>query len=287
MTRISTQRLTIGIPVFNGEKTLKETLDCCAKFSGDSVQVVVSDNASTDGTFSLAQSFSERFPHISIYRHEQNVGAANNFKYLLDSCRTEYFMWLAADDVIADSLSLAEIEHLFLQYPRAAAISPFAIVGELGSEVPDRGNRSLLGSCGMNTLHYLLRPGVNSRYYSIYRTDRLRALFTSTFGVGNGGYFASDIVFSAAVLREGEWPQAASFLLTRKPGISSDGWKLRKEYANGLFDAVFPSVKFIRQIVGIAPLYEKLPVLLVSSLLYVRYLIGPLKHRLAKYHRRS
>jgi glycosyltransferase involved in cell wall biosynthesis len=280
-------RFTFGIPVYNGEHTLKETLDCCANLPADQVRVLVSDNGSTDGTYAMAQAFAERCPHISVYRHEQNVGAANNFKYLLDSCCTEYFMWLAADDVIADSLSLAEVELLFQHYPRAMAVSPFAMVGEVGAQVPDRGNRSLVGSCGENTLRFLLRPGVNSRFYSVYRTERLRALFASTFGVNNGGYFASDIAFSVAVLRQGEWPLAQSFVLSRKPGISSDGWKLRKVYAKGLLDAVFPSVKFIRQIVGMSTPLEKLPVLLVSSLLYVRYFIGPLKHRLAKYSWRS
>ena len=287
MTHVSNLRLTIGIPVYNGENTIKESLDCCSKLSDDLFQVVVSDNGSTDGTLALAQSFSERYPHITVYRHKQNMGASNNFKFLLDGCSTEYFMWLAADDVVAESLNLAEIDHLFQQYPRAIAVSPFALVGDVGSEVPDRGNRSLLGSCAMNTLRFLLRPGVNSRFYSIYRTERLRALFVGTFGAGNGSYFASDIVFSVAVLREGEWPQATSFVLTRKPGISADGWKLRKVYAKNLVEAVFPSVKFIRQIVGMSTLLERLPVLLVSILLYVRYLIGPLKHRLSHYLKRS
>jgi glycosyltransferase involved in cell wall biosynthesis len=286
MTLGSTPRLTIGIPVYNGEKTLKETLDFCAKLPNNLVRVVVADNCSTDDTFVLAQSFSARCPHISVYRHKKNVGAANNFKYLLDNCRTEYFMWLAADDLIVGTFSLAEVDHLFQQYPRAMAVSLFAMVGEQGAEVPDRGNRALLGSRAINTLRFLLRPGVNSRYYSIYRSERLRALFAGSFGVGNGGYYASDIVFSVAVLREGEWPQAASLVLTRKPGISSDGWNLRKVYARGLFDTVLPSIKFIRQIVGMVPLLEKLPTLLISSLLYFRYLIGPLRHRLANYSRR-
>jgi hypothetical protein len=114
--------------VYNGEHTLKETLDCCAKMPADLVSVVVSDNGSTDGTYAMAQAYAKRHPHISVYRHEQNMGAANNFKYLLDSCRSEYFMWLAADDVIADSLSLAEVERLFQQYPRAMAVSPYAMV---------------------------------------------------------------------------------------------------------------------------------------------------------------
>lgn len=274
--------LTIGIPVFNGESTLKETLDCCAKLPADLVRVIVSDNASTDGTQALSLAYAERYPHISVYLHEQNLGAANNFKYLLDNCCTEYYMWLAADDVISDALSITEVKILFEKFPRAIAVSPFAMVGPVGSPVPDRGNGSLVGNTNLNTLRFLLRPGVNSRFYSIYRTERLRALYVRTFDVDKANYFASDIVFSVSVMREGEWPMATSFLLTRKPGISSDGWILRKAYAKGFWDAVFPSARFIRQIVGIVSSHEKLPILIISSFLYFRYLIGPLKHRLSK-----
>jgi glycosyltransferase involved in cell wall biosynthesis len=282
MTLVSTPRLTIGIPVYNGVNTIKETLDCCAKLSGDLIQVVVSDNCSTDGTFALVQSVSERCPNISVFRHEQNVGAANNFKFLLDGCRTEYFMWLGADDVCAPSLNLAAVERLFQQYPQAMAVSPFAMVGEVDAQVPDRGNRSLVNSRAENTLSFLLRPGVNSRFYSIYRTERLRNLFARMSGLGNEGYFASDITFSVAVLREGEWPMEPAFVLSRKPGISADGWQLRKSLSRSWLGAAFPSVRFIREIVDMAQPIHKIPVLMVASILYVRYLIGPIRHRLAK-----
>jgi glycosyltransferase involved in cell wall biosynthesis len=278
----STPRFTFGIPVYNGEHTLKETLDCCAKLPANEVRVLVSDNASTDATYAIARAYADRHQHIIVYRHERNVGAANNFKYLLDSCRTEYFMWLAADDVIAPSLSLADVERLFQQYPRSMAVSPFAMVGEVNAQVPDRGNGSLMNNRAENTLRFLLRPGVNSRFYSIYRTERLRNLFAGLFGVGNGGYFASDIAFSVAVLREGEWPMEPSFVLARKPGISADGWQLRKSFSSSWLGAAFPSVRFIREIVGMVQPVHKIPVLIVASVLYVRYLIGPIRHRLAK-----
>ena len=269
---------TIGIPVFNGQDTLKETLESCAKVPAEAVRVIVIDNCSTDATYEIAQDHASSYPHMTVFRHEQNVGAANNFKYLLDTCQTEYFMWLAADDVI-ESMDLTEVERLFELYPRAIAVAPFAMVGY--PLVPDRGNRPLVCSASRNVLKFLLRPGVNSRFYSIYRTERLRKIFASTFGTGNGGYFASDIVFSVAVLREGEWPLAESCVLTRKPGISADGWKLRKSFAKSLLGAVFPSKKFIHQIVGMVSVAEKIPVLLVVSLLYLRYFIGPVRHRLS------
>lgn len=276
------KRFTFGIPVYNGQETLQETLDCCTLLPADLVEVVVSDNGSTDKTYEIAKQYADQYPHITVVRHEKNLGAANNFKYLLDACRTEYFMWLAADDVI-ERLDLAEVDLLFQEYPNAIAISPFAMVGDVGAQTPDRGNKSLVGARYGNIIRFLLRPGVNSRFYSIYRTSRLRALFADTFGLGNGGYYASDIAFSVAVLKQGEWPLAWSFVLSRKPGISADGWKLRKTYSKSLMGAVFPSMKFIRQIVGMVSPLQKLPVLLAALQLYCRYMIGPLRHRLANY----
>lgn len=285
-TNSSSPMLTIGIPVFNGQNTIIQTLESCTKLSVKFVRIIISDNASTDNTFEIAQSFATRFDNISIFRHHQNLGPGNNFQYLLDNCNTDFFMWLAADDVISDGFNIDEIIHLFQRYPNSIAVSPLSFVGDVGFEIPDRGNRSLCYNSFLNTILYLFLPGVNSRFYSIYRTRKLRLLYSSVFGVDRGNYLASDVVFSAAVLREGKWPMASSFVLKRKPGISSDGWRLRKIYAKGLFDTLFPSVKFVRQIVGMVPPLEKLPVLLIASLLYFRFFIGPLKHRLNKNARR-
>jgi glycosyltransferase involved in cell wall biosynthesis len=278
-------RFTFGIPVYNGQETLASTLDSCTRLPADDVIILVADNCSTDNTYQIAMQYANQYPQIQVVRHTENLGAAGNFKFLLDACQTEYYMWLAADDVI-ESIDLAEIQQLFDQYPRAMCVSPFARVGEVGKEVDDRGNRALVASTAENVLRFLWRPGVNSRFYSIYRTQRLRALFASTFGSNNGGYFASDIAFSVAVLCRGEWPLARSFVLARKPGISADGWKLRKSLARSWLGAMFPSMRFIRQIVAMVPVVQKLPVMLVTSLLYVRYWIGPLRHRLAQLNNR-
>ena len=283
MNNISTKKFTIGIPVYNGESTLRETLECCIKLPYELVNIVVSDNNSSDRTYDIAEYYAKQYQNISLYRHEKNLGPGYNFKYLLECCKTEYFMWLAADDVIGESLELSEIELLFVQHPDAMAVSPFSIVGELGRQVADRGNRSLIGTPARNTMRFLMQPGVNSRFYSFYRTEPLRALFASLFDSKNDDYYGSDIVFSCALLRKSVWPMASSFILTRKPGISADGWNLRKKYSKSYIGAIFPSIKFIKKIVGMSPYLEKLPVLMVTSFLYLRYLIGPVRHRINKY----
>ncbi len=254
----------------------------CVKLPENLFKIVVSDNCSVDQTYEIAQRYAKKQKNISVIRHEKNLGASNNFRFLLDGCETEYFMWLAGDDVIT-SLDWDEVENCFSNYQDAIAVAPYALVENMGGEIPDRGNKDLTDSDHVkNLLSYLWRPGVNSRFYSVYKTCALKDVYNKTFGGSSGNFYASDIVFSATILSARPWPLANGYVLSRKAGTSSDGWKLRKSYALTLLGAIFPSPNFIklisRQVMGC----RKIPVVIVASILYMRYLIGPIRHRLNK-----
>ena len=90
--------ITIGIPVYNGEKTLVEALDSILRQTIDDFEVIISDNASTDGTAEICRRHAMNDPRIRYIRHEFNMGAYSNFKFTLDQARGKYFLWTAADD---------------------------------------------------------------------------------------------------------------------------------------------------------------------------------------------
>jgi glycosyltransferase involved in cell wall biosynthesis len=274
--------LTVGIPVFNGENTLALSLKSLTSIKPEYLaSVILSDNASIDRSYFIAREFESKIPVLEVYRQEYNIGAMANFWFVMQLCRTEYFMWLAADDVIL-SFDYLEVDGLFKRYPNAIAVSPLAYVREGGSVVLDRGNGPLVSGCGIDICKFMLRPGVNSRFYSIYRTSAVRSLFQEIFGKASQAYFASDVVFSAAVIARGPWPCASGFLLDRMPGMSADGWLLRKALAKGRLEALFPSARFVREIARIAPRWWRTGALLMASLLYIRYVLGPLRHRIKR-----
>lgn len=275
-------KVTIGIPVYNGGASLGETLESCSRLPEDLFRVIVSDNCSIDNTYDIAQRYASDKKNISVFRQDKNLGASNNFRFLLDACETEYFMWLAGDDVIT-SLDWAEIEGKFTEFKDAIAIAPYALVDNIGSQIPDRGNQNLTNeNLFKNLLNFLWKPGVNSRFYSIYKVEALRCVHNKIFSQNLGNFYASDIVFSATVLSMGPWPLANGYVLSRKAGISSDGWRLRKLYASNLLGAIFPSARFIKLIAQNVNGFRKIFVYIVASILYMRYLIGPLRHRLSK-----
>ena len=96
-----TPRLTIGVPVFNGERFLRETLDSLLAQTFEDFELIISDNASTDGSDEIGRAYAEKDARVTYIRQERNLGAAGNFNALFRLGRSEYFKWAGHDDVVA------------------------------------------------------------------------------------------------------------------------------------------------------------------------------------------
>ncbi|NLG96520.1 MAG: glycosyltransferase [Chloroflexi bacterium] len=94
-------KLTIGLPVYNGERYLCFAIDSLLAQTYSDFELLISDNASTDGTMLICQEYAARDPRIRYFRNMENIGAAANFNKLFQLSRGEYFKWAAADDVIS------------------------------------------------------------------------------------------------------------------------------------------------------------------------------------------
>lgn len=122
------QRLTIGIPVFNGSQFIAETLESILAQTFENFAVIISDNASTDETESICRSFAARDERIRYFREEANRGAAWNYNHVFDLADSLYFKWAAHDDICAPTFFERCIEVLdqnpqaVLAYPRTAII---------------------------------------------------------------------------------------------------------------------------------------------------------------------
>ena len=92
--------LTIGLPVFNGENFLTEALESILGQTFQDFELVISDNASTDGTEAICRSYCERDARVRYIRHAENRGAGANFNDLPGLARGRYFKWAAHDDVL-------------------------------------------------------------------------------------------------------------------------------------------------------------------------------------------
>ncbi len=92
-------RLSIGLPVFNGENYLTAALDSLLPQSFTDFELIICDNASTDRTAEICRVFGASDPRICYHRNETNIGAAGNYNRTLTLARGEYFKWASHDDV--------------------------------------------------------------------------------------------------------------------------------------------------------------------------------------------
>ena len=91
--------VSIGMPVYNGERFIRQALDSLLAQDCENFELIISDNASADGTQEICLEYAAQDGRIRYYRNENNLGALANFNRVLGLAQGPYFMWAAHDDV--------------------------------------------------------------------------------------------------------------------------------------------------------------------------------------------
>ncbi len=105
-------KVSIGMPVYNGEKYIREALDSVLAQTYTDLELVISDNTSTDGTEAICREYMSKDTRIKYIKQPINIGACNNFNYLLKHARGNYFTWLAHDDYLDSSFLEVIVRYL-------------------------------------------------------------------------------------------------------------------------------------------------------------------------------
>jgi len=99
----SQPKVSVGLPVYNGERYLREAIESILTQDFTDFELLIGDNASTDCTWDICQEYAARYQRIRLHRHERNVGATANFEFVFENTTGPYFMWHAHDDFRAPS----------------------------------------------------------------------------------------------------------------------------------------------------------------------------------------
>lgn len=99
-----TPKVSIGLPVYNGDEFLEKAIESILGQSFTDFELIISDNASTDKTAFICQTYAERDPRVRYYRNATNIGGANNGNRTFLLAAGEYFRWAAHDDLCAPTL---------------------------------------------------------------------------------------------------------------------------------------------------------------------------------------
>jgi len=142
--------------------------------SEPNVEILVSDNASTDGTYEICAAIAASDNRVRLFRQACNIGASMNFRYLLDLANCEYFMWAAADDFHSRDFVESNLKFLVENPQFGGSTSPVQFVG--GFCAPDVvGDKTIAQDCPAERIaSYVDLWHRNSIFYGVYRTEVLR-----------------------------------------------------------------------------------------------------------------
>ncbi len=121
-------RLTVGMPVYNGEQYMAETIDTILGQDVDGLELIVSDNCSTDATGVIVKDLMARDDRVRYVRNDRNVGAARNYNQLVEFSQAPLFKWAGYDDLLLPGNLSRCLEVLdadpdvIIAYPRTSII---------------------------------------------------------------------------------------------------------------------------------------------------------------------
>lgn len=234
-------KLSIGLPVYNGEATVGRAIETLLAQRAGDFELIVSDNASTDGTESVVRAHAAHDTRIRYIRQPRNLGALANFEYVLNQALADYFMWAAADDEWHRDFVGANLDHMDRHPDYVASISRV----QIGHFDPDRvrtqGTFPLAADVDANLLAFVLHPDANSRFYGIHRTEVLRGAWARDI------FWASDWALVCRVLQFGKYHEVPRVLMRRgHGGASRNMYRSIRAWNIGCRDTWFPMWSYSR-----------------------------------------
>ena len=175
-------RVSVGLPVFNGARFLSRALDSLLAQRGVDLELVICDNGSTDETPAIASSYASRDARVRVQRSETNLGVERNFARALEAASGEYFMWAACDDWWAPDFAARLVSALERNPAAAVAMTAVERVTEAGHPVDvvrhqGAANPEHLSPWQLTMLLAGGRP-YHMFVYGLFRTAFLRRVFT-------------------------------------------------------------------------------------------------------------
>ena len=191
-------KITIGIPVYNGEYFLHKKIKSILDQTFSDYEIIISDNASTDKTSIICNKFAENETKIRYIQQEKNLGIWENFNFLLKEAKGEYFLWSSVDDIMLPTFLEKTLDIISSNKNISCCITKIKLYGESDNLKKDSkcslnerikkkitqflfngelGVYSAKGSYEKRIDSYFKNISHNQIYYGIYRTDQIKKSF--------------------------------------------------------------------------------------------------------------
>lgn len=242
--------VSIGVPTFNRPDSLKKVINSLLNQTYQNIEIIISDNGSDHPDVpKVVENIlaTDKENKVRYYRQAENLGAAYNFKYVLDDAKGDYFMWNADDDIRSPDFIEVNTQFLENNLVYAGSTSPNTLVSDFNEEVSEYVRFGLEGDKyeRFQTFfdHALVSHGI---FYSQFRTEIIRQCpFLGKH------FIATDWAISLFVLSHGPIARLDSgYILNLRGGVSESESHF-KNYRHNLIDDVNPMYRFYNETKGL------------------------------------
>jgi glycosyltransferase involved in cell wall biosynthesis len=209
-------KITIGLPVHNGGSYLANAIESVLKQTHRDLELIISDNASTDETPEICARYARQDERVSYVRHAKNMGAARNFNYTVDVSRGQYFAWLAHDDLM-EPMYLEKCIGALEHEPEAVlCFSKTRFIDESGKVIRDYDyNLAVTADDCVERFQSIVSANhIVVEIFGIIRTDALK----QTPKIQS--FMTSDIVLLSELLLYGRFIELPEFLFLHREHIA-------------------------------------------------------------------
>ena len=211
--------VSIGLPVYNGERFLKEALDSLLGQTYSDFELIISDNASTDSTEEICRAYVAKDQRVRYFRNPTNIGVNRNFNRVFALSTGNYFKWASADDICKPEHLACCIDVLDHESTVVLAHSKTRFIDENGMplDINDPG-WDLRSEVAAERVRYVIHAGhcVNP-HYGVIRANALAKTRLMP------SYPGGDYRLLAELSLKGKFVEIPEYLFLRRvhPGASS------------------------------------------------------------------
>lgn len=285
----SNPKLTIGMPVYNGELFIKKAIESILDQTFTDFELIISNNSSTDSTEKICQDFIDKDNRIQIHTQKKNIGIHRNFNFLLSKAKGEYFAWAAVDDYLDNDFmekNLKILEDNKSVVSSVGKIIPYGVDSlDIDSTLVDTsvfpkflknfiksGRRRKMIDAGpvSGNMNYKIRTFFKitkslGRWYGVHRTEQLKKCIIEK------PFINVEVSVFLNLLRLGDFHEESSTTLYEfDEGISSRGIiNMAKYSGHNLFETLFPFYPFTKWVIqnfGVSIFFRNFDILFKMNL---------------------
>lgn len=223
ITKNKIPKVSIGMPVYNGERFLSDALDSILAQTYTDFELIISDNTSTDSTEMICRDCENRDNRIKYFRNSVNIGAPRNYRRVFELSIGEYFRWANHDDLFAPE-SLARCVEILDNEPDVVLVYPRTkLINAAGEIVSDYNDNLNLQSprASERFVQFCQRTGMINVIYGLIRSN----IVSKTAMMGN--FIGADVPFVGELTLYGKFCEIPEFLFYRR--VHEDAFSSQKD----------------------------------------------------------